>query len=86
MACNHQTRGQGFLLGTFLSHRSVMGGAALLEDTQPLGLDIRKGASLPGYLCRRVLHRVYCFLPAYVYLIFGSIMVYVHVSLVGPSF
>jgi hypothetical protein len=44
MACNHQTRGQGFLLGTFLSHHSIMGGAALLEDTQPLGLDIRKGA------------------------------------------
>jgi hypothetical protein len=63
MACSRQTRGQGFLSDTVLSHHSTMGGGVLLGDMQPPGLDICGGVSLPGYLCHRVLHRVHCFLP-----------------------
>jgi hypothetical protein len=40
MACNHQMRGHGFLLGAVLSYRATMGSGALLGDTQPPGLDV----------------------------------------------
>jgi hypothetical protein len=52
MACSRQMRGHGFLPGVVLSHRAAMGGGALLGDTQPLGLDIHVGVSLPRSLCQ----------------------------------
>jgi hypothetical protein len=39
-ACRHQTRGQGFLSGTALSHRTAVGSGAFPRDAKPLGLDI----------------------------------------------
>jgi hypothetical protein len=40
MSYSHQTRGQGLLSGTALSHRAVVGGGAFLGDAKPPGLDI----------------------------------------------
>jgi aldehyde:ferredoxin oxidoreductase len=40
MACNHQTRGHGFVSGTTVSCHAVVGGGAFLGDVKPLGLDI----------------------------------------------
>jgi hypothetical protein len=43
-AYSRQMRGHGFLPGAILSYCAAKGGDALLEDTQPPGLDIHKGA------------------------------------------
>jgi hypothetical protein len=69
---NHQTRGQGFLLGAILSHYAMVGGGALLVDTPPPGLDICRGvdcldACIIGYYIERI------FLPGYVCLMLGSL-------------
>jgi hypothetical protein len=40
MACGHQMRGHGFLLGVALSHRAAMGSGAFLGDAKPPGLNI----------------------------------------------
>jgi hypothetical protein len=40
MACNHQSRGQGFLSGIVWSYHAAVGGGALPGDMKPLGLDI----------------------------------------------
>jgi hypothetical protein len=82
----HQTMGHGFLPGAILSNHAVMGGGTLLGDTLLSGMEIRIGVGLPGYLCHRVVHRAHCFLIRYAWFVFGSIMVYMHVSLVKLSF
>jgi hypothetical protein len=40
MTCSCQSRGQGFLSGTALSHCAVVGGDTFLGDVRPPGLDI----------------------------------------------
>jgi hypothetical protein len=40
MTCSHQTRGQGILSGTALSHHAAAGGGTFPRDAKPPSLDI----------------------------------------------
>jgi hypothetical protein len=85
MSYNHQTRGQGFLPGTILSHRAAAGGGALLGDAEPPSLEICEcvdhlGTYIIEFYTEHIAFTRICLPYA------GMIMVWIRVSLVEQPF
>jgi hypothetical protein len=85
-AYSRQTRGHGFLSDVVLSRRAAKGDGALLGDTQPRAwIFVEALDCLDTCVIEFYIECIACLL-GYVYLVFRSIMVCIHVSLVEPSF